>query len=264
MLRHDRAAGRHRREWSPGRPARPAPVIAAVLATSVAASCGTSGFPDPATEQGSQTLDLWNLFTLLALLIGGLVYVLVAIIVIRYRRRGSDELPSQQQYSSRIEIFYTVLPLVIVVIMFAMTWRTSDDITAVSDDPAVVIDVIGFQWQWQFNYPEHDIRVMSDPAAFPEGRPKMVIPAGETVRLRLVSNDVIHSFWVPDFLEKRDLIPGIDNEIDVEADEVGTWEGRCAEFCGLEHWKMYFEVEAVPPDEFEQWVAGHEGEEVRP
>jgi cytochrome c oxidase subunit 2 len=83
----------------------------------------------------------------------------------------------------------------------------------------------------------------------------MVIPQGQTVRLELIANDVIHSFWVPEFLEKRDLIPEIDNEIDVVANETGTWQGRCAEFCGLDHWKMYFSVESVTPDEFDDWVS---------
>jgi cytochrome c oxidase subunit 2 len=83
----------------------------------------------------------------------------------------------------------------------------------------------------------------------------MVIPQGRTVRLKLIANDVIHSFWVPEFLEKRDLIPEIDNEIDVVATETGTWQGRCAEFCGLDHWKMYFAVSSVTSDEFDDWVA---------
>lgn len=217
-------------------------------------SCGNNGFPDPVTESGEHTAGLWNLFTVMALLIGGLVYVLVAIVIIRYRRRGSDELPSQQQYSHRIEWFYTAVPLVIVAVMFALTVRTEDEVTALSDDPDVVIEVVGYQWQWQFHYPEQDITVVADPAAFPEGNPTMVIPQGETVRLELIANDVIHSFWVPEFLEKRDLIPEIDNEIDVVAEETGTWRGRCAEFCGLDHWKMYFEVESVTPDEFDAWV----------
>jgi cytochrome c oxidase subunit 2 len=244
-------AGERLARW--GRRFLGAPALA--VGAMVLAGCGTNGFPDPVTESGDETLGLWRLFTFMALAIGGLVYVLVAIIIIRYRRRGSDELPSQQQYSHRIELAYTVIPLLIVAVMFGLTVRTENEVTDLADEPDVVIEVIGYQWQWQFHYPEQDITVQGDPAAFPEGFPTMVIPEGQTVRLKLVANDAIHSFWVPEFLEKRDLIPEIDNEIDVVADETGTWQGRCAEFCGLDHWKMYFAVQSVTPDEFDDWVA---------
>jgi cytochrome c oxidase subunit 2 len=229
--------------------------VTVVAGALLAGSCSNNGFPDPVTESGDTTVGLWNLFTVMALAIGGLVYVLVAIIIIRYRRRGSDELPSQQQYSSKIEWGYTVVPLLIVAGMFALTVRAENEVTELVDDPDLVVEVVGYQWQWQFHYPEQDITVIADPAAFPDGSPTMVIPQGRTVRLKLIANDVIHSFWVPEFLEKRDLIPEIDNEIDVVATETGTWQGRCAEFCGLDHWKMYFAVSSVTPDEFDDWVA---------
>jgi cytochrome c oxidase subunit 2 len=136
-----------------------------------------------------------------------------------------------------------------------MGWRTEAEVTRLSDDPDVVVDVIGFQWQWQFKYPDHDIVVQGTP----DGPPTMVVPVGSTVRLRLHANDVIHSFWVPEFLEKRDLIPEIDNQIDVDVTKEGTWQGRCAEYCGLDHWRMYFGVKAVPRDEFDEWVRENEG-----
>lgn len=234
---------------------RLAAAAALAIVSLVLASCSNNGFPDPVTEEGDTTVGLWNLFTVMALAIGGLVYVLVAIIIIRYRRRGSDELPSQQQYSKRIEWVYTAVPLVIVAVMFALTVRAENEVTELVDDPDLVVEVVGYQWQWQFHYPEQDITIIADPAAFPDGSPTMVIPEGKTVRLKLIADDVIHSFWVPEFLEKRDLIPEVDNEIEVVAKETGTWQGRCAEFCGLDHWKMYFSVSSVTPDEFDQWVA---------
>ena len=91
--------------------------------------------------------------------------------------------------------------------------------------------------------------------------PTLVLPVDRTVRLKLIADDVIHSFWVPSFLEKRDLIPGVDNEIDVNVIEPGEWSGVCSEFCGLDHWKMNFSLRAVPPEEFDEWVrAGGEGD----
>lgn len=234
--------------------------IVTAAALSLLPACANNGFPEPVTESGEKTAGLWNLFIVMALVIGAIVYVLVAIVIVRYRRRGSDELPSQQQYAHRIEWFYTAVPFLVVGVMFFLTWRTEDEITELSDDPDLVIEVVGYQWQWQFHYPEQDITVIADPAAFPEGIPTMVIPQGQTVRLKLQANDVIHSFWVPNFLEKRDLIPEIDNEIDVVAEETGTWQGRCAEFCGLDHWKMYFEVESVTPEAFDEWVRTQQAE----
>ena len=120
-------------------------------------------------------------------------------------------------------------------------------------DPVTRIDGVGFQWSWQFVYPDEDVTVTGGPGEPPE----MVLPLDEPVELDLVSSDVNHSFWVPDFLSKRDLIQGIDNEITVTATEPGTYTGRCAEFCGLDHWRMYFSVRVVPADEFERWLDEH-------
>ena len=112
--------------------------------------------------------------------------------------------------------------------------------------------MIGFQWQWQFRYLDEGFIITGDSEGDP---PEMVVPVGSTIRLRLVANDVNHSFWVPRFLSKRDLIPGVRNVINVEVTERGTFTGRCAEFCGLDHWRMYFDVRSVDPAEYRTWVA---------
>jgi cytochrome c oxidase subunit 2 len=148
---------------------------------------------------------------------------------------------------------------VIVTFLWFTSWQTQDEITSLSDDPDLEVEVVGFQWQWQFRYQEgdevptaFDVDADSDPSMEP---PEMVLPVGSTVHLHLVANDVIHSFWVPEFLEKRDLVPEIENTIEVVVTEEGEWTGRCAEFCGLNHWQMYFSVRAVPLEEFRAWVA---------
>jgi len=82
-----------------------------------------------------------------------------------------------------------------------------------------------------------------------------VLPTDRTIQFELISNDVVHSFWVPRFVTKRDLTPGITTRLEVSVDEPGEWTGVCSEFCGLDHWKMNFVVRAVPPDEFDAWVA---------
>src|ERR687892_94477 len=113
------------------------------------------------------------------------------------------------------------------------------------------VDVIGFQWSWQFRYPDEDITITGEPGEPPE----MVIPVDRPTSLNLIAADVAHSFWVPDFLSKRDLIPGVDNEIDVTPTEEGTYVGRCAEYCGLDHWRMNYAVRVVSQDEYDDWIA---------
>jgi cytochrome c oxidase subunit 2 len=202
------------------------------------------------SEQGRDIFDLWQGSVIAALVVGVLVWGLIAWAVIRYRRR-SDELPTQRQYIVPIEILYTAIPVVIVAVLFALSYRTQRDVDAVTSDPDLVIEVTGFQWQWQFHYVEEDITVTGLPAK----PPVMVLPVDTTVRLVLTSPDVIHSFYVPDFLYKRDVIPGVENEVDVDVVDVGRYTGRCAEFCGLDHAKMTFEVDAVTMNDFREWVA---------
>jgi cytochrome c oxidase subunit 2 len=149
----------------------------------------------------------------------------------------------------KLEIFYTVIPLAIVAVLFTLNLDAQRDLSRLSRDPAVKVDVKGFQWQWRFRYPGEHVTVTGTP-----DRPaELVLPVGETVRFHLVATDVIHSFWVPEFLEKRDLIPGVDNRIEVYVKRPGTWVGRCAEYCGLSHWQMSFTVRAVAPAEFARW-----------
>lgn len=241
---------------SPWPPARGA--LLAATASLALSGCARDALPTAASEQAQESASLWDTFMPIAVVIGVGVWGLIAYAIIRYRRR-SDDVPSQRQYFTGLEVAWTLAPLAIVGFLWFVSWQATDDITAVSDDPDVEIEVIGFQWSWQFRYLEHGVvtdefRVNGEPGE----RPAMVVPTGQTVRLHLVSNDVVHSFWVPDFLEKRDLIPDVENRIDLNVDDPGTWRGQCAEYCGLDHWKMFFEVRAVPPDEFARWVTEQE------
>ncbi|HEV2767346.1 MAG TPA: cytochrome c oxidase subunit II [Acidimicrobiales bacterium] len=207
------------------------------------------GAPDPVSRQGEDVLALWNGFHWVALGVGLLIWGLVLYCVARYRRRN-DDLPSQSPYNIPVEIAYTVTPLLIVIALFAFTVVREQRVTALVDEPDVVVDVVGFQWSWEFSYPEEEVVVESDGVNFP----RLVVPVGSTVRFRLQTTDVIHSFWVPEFMMKRDLIPRIDNEIDVDVVQQGEWTGRCAEYCGLDHYRMNFIVAAVSPGEYEAWL----------
>jgi len=181
--------------------------------------------------------------------VGGLVWALVVWSVLRYRRRN-DDLPSQTPYNIPVEVVYTGVPLVIVAALFGLTVFTQESVTATDPDPDLVVEVTGFQWSWELSYPDLGVEVVSDGV----DPPRMVLPVGATVRFELRTADVNHSLWVPEFLVKRDLIKGVDNTVDVEVREAGEWTGRCAEFCGLDHWKMYLDVAAVPRAEFDAWV----------
>ncbi len=231
-----------------------ASIALAVALLFVAAGCTDAALPDPVTEQGEQTRDLWRIFIVIAACIGALVYGLVIYVVLRYRRRrrdgGDGAPPDQRQVIVSLEVLYTAVPLAIVGILLGLSLRTERDMTDLSEDPDVTVEVIGFQWQWQFTYADDDVTVTGTPGEVPE----LVLPTDATVRFELVSADVVHSFWVPKFLTKMDLIPGVENAIDVRITEPGVWNGVCSEFCGLDHWRMTFTVHAVPPDEFAAWI----------
>jgi cytochrome c oxidase subunit 2 len=226
----------------------------AALALAAIGLAGCSlGVEKGATRQGRDIFGLWQGSVFAALVVGGLVWGLIVFAVFRYRRRD-DRIPTQRQYLLKLEIAYTLIPIVIVAVIFAFASRTQNEVDALSPDPDVVVDVRGFQWQWQFHYRATDVTI----TGAPDKDPQLVLPVDRTARLVVTSRDVIHSFYVPDFRFKRDLIPGITNRFDLHPERVGTYVGRCAEFCGLEHARMDFSVKVVSPAEFESWLAGQE------
>lgn len=227
-------------------------VTAGAIAFALAAwDLPTFGLPEPASEEGDSIAHLWRGFFLAAAAVGALVWGLLIYCLLRFRRRrGDDSIPRQTRYNIPFEILYTAAPIVTVAVLFGFSVAAEERVTEVDDTADVSVEVIGFQWSWQFNYADEDISITGEPEAPPE----LVLPVDQVVHLRLVSNDVNHSFWVPDFLSKRDLIPGVDNEIQVTPTRTGTYVGRCAEFCGLDHWRMNYTVRVVTADEYEDWV----------
>jgi cytochrome c oxidase subunit 2 len=226
-----------------------------VAAALLLSACGTAGLPDSATEQGDHVTSLWKIFLTLAAIISVLIWVLTTMVVVasirRRRTEGRDGIPAQHQYRIKLEIAYTIAPLLIVAVLLALTFQATGELTRTSNAPdQLQVKVTGFQWQWQFDYTAERITVSGDPAVLPE----MWLPVGRPIRFEVGSPDVIHSFWVPDFLEKRDLIPGVINVMEVNVKAPGQWIGRCAEYCGFNHWQMKFVVCAVSAQEFDAWV----------
>jgi cytochrome c oxidase subunit 2 len=156
-----------------------------------------------------------------------------------------------------IEIMYTAVPFVLIAVLFYFTAKDENYIDKMSARPDVTVNVLGFQWSWQFNYPQY--RVTNTGNMWDEGPlPVLVIPTGETVRFNLTSEDVIHSFWVPEFLFKRDVIPGHPNHFEITATHTGTYTGHCSELCGLYHSRMLFTLKVVTPQQFQAYIAARQ------
>lgn len=232
------------------------PAVGAALVT--LSGCDLPGFgaPDPASEEGESIWTLWQGFFIAALVVGALVWGLLVFVLVRYRRRN-DEVPNQRAYNIPLEIVYTVLPIVTVAVLFGFSVATQENVNHLDDDPAVTVDVIGFQWSWEFRYEGEGVTITGTP----EDPPEMVLPVDQRIHLRLVTTDVNHAFWVPDFLSKRDLIPEIRNKIQVTPTKLGTYDGRCAEFCGLDHWRMSYTVRVVSQADFDAWLADAKAKE---
>jgi len=203
----------------------------------------------PKTDEGSKIAGLYQLMFWIAIGVGGITLGLILFSVVRYRRR-TDDLPKQTRYNVPLEITYTVIPVLIVAFIFAATFHVERRVDRLSPDPEVVVDANAFQWQWRFTYPQYDISIIGSPTEYPT----FVVPVDERIRIKLRAEDVIHAFFVPQFLFKRDAIPGRLNEFEITIPDEGRFLGECAEFCGLNHAEMVFYVKAVPRDEFDQWV----------
>jgi cytochrome c oxidase subunit II len=271
---HPRAGARPRafRRWAP----RAALAVALVTMT---AGCQSSawenlGLRKPVTTQASLVVQLWQGSWIAAIAVGVLVWGLIVWTVIFHRKRaGSDKLPRQVRYNLPIEMLYTVLPFVMVGVLFFYTVRDENTIDDLSAHPDVVVNVTGFQWSWSFEYPQYPIKAAARDCAGDgvcelgqswDGKlgagdnenqmPLLEIPEHETVRFNLVSVDVIHSFWIVPFAFKRDVIPGHPNHFQVTATTTSSSIGRCSELCGLYHSRMLFRVKIVPKAQFNTWV----------
>jgi len=210
------------------------------------------GLAPPLTEQAQDIEQIWDGVLTAAAVVGVVVIALIVFVVIRFRRRD-DRLPNQRRELIPIEVTYTVVPLLIIMALFGITFFSVRSIDAEEPDPALTVAVTGFQWQWQFDYPDSGARVIGTEREEPE----LVLPAGTKVQFDLTSIDVIHSFWIPGFRFKRDVFPGQTQTFQVDiGDRTGSWpdSGVCAEFCGLDHHKMRFSVRIVTPDEFQSWL----------
>ncbi len=225
------------------------------------------GFPDPITEQGKTVLTLWQGSWIAGLAVAAVVWGLILWAVIFHRKRG-NELPQQVRYNMPIEIMYTAVPFVLIAVLFYFTAKDENYIDNLSPHPQVTVNVLGFQWSWQFNYPQYGVTNTGDmwgeancaagPLTPQCDLPVLEIPEHETVRFNLTSADVVHAFWVPEFLFKRDVIPGHPNHFQITATQTGTFLGHCSELCGLYHSRMLFTLKVVTPQQFQAYMAAQQ------
>ena len=222
------------------------------------------GWPEGGiTRQSERMYDLWIGSVIAALAVGVLVWGLIFWCVIRYRKRGT-ELPMQTRFNMPMEFLYTIAPVLVVSVLFYYTAIVQTDVDKLSRNPDVTVEVVAFKWNWQFNYrdgiTDHDEGIEAQTVASTLGTteiiPVLVLPTDRTIRFEETSRDVIHSFWVPELLFKRDVFPGnVRNVFEVTIDQEGAYVGRCAELCGTYHSMMNFELRAVSADEYDRFLA---------
>jgi cytochrome c oxidase subunit 2 len=228
--------------------------------------CGDSvkrGFlPHGVTDQASRITTLWTGSWLAALGVGALVWGLILWCVVAYRRRNDEaSLPEQLRYNVPIEILYTIVPVFMVAVLFYYTARDEAALLDTSTKPDVTINVVAKQWNWDFNYidartyEDASMVAMTGKPGVAATLPALYLPVNKRVEFVLTSRDVIHSFWVPQFLQKMDVIPGRVNRFQVVPTEVGTFQGKCAELCGAYHSAMLFQVKVVSQSAFDAHMA---------
>jgi len=214
------------------------------------------GLPEAASDRAPFIGNLWSGAWVASLVVGVFVWGLIGWVAFRYRRRreaAADDTPRQSRYNLPLELLYTLVPFLIVGVLFFFTLQTQNNVLAKEGSPDHTVNVIGQKWSWTFNYMEE-----SNPAVgavvHKKGTmteiPDLYLPLDRSVRFNLASADVIHSFWIPDFYFKLDVIPGHPNSFDVTPTKLGTFTGRCAELCGTYHSAMLFNVHVVSEDEF--------------
>ena len=173
----------------------------------------------------------------------------------RFRRRSTPPAPVQTRYNLPLEIFYTVAPILMVIVFFFHTVETQNAVTEKVDDPDITIDVVGQQWSWTFNYTDQgDGGTTPYVVGTTADRPKLVLPVDQVVEFKLHSPDVIHSFMIDSFLMKLDVIPGRVNFLQATPTVTGEFRGKCFELCGVYHSRMLFDVEVVTGAEYQAYL----------
>lgn len=230
-------------------------LIPILFATSCASEEVTGIGFDPATSSvNERTFGLWQGAWLAAAIVGAITLILIIWPAIFHRKRD-ESFPRQFQYNIPTEIAYTVIPFLIIAVLFGYTAKAQNEITAVSPPSADVHDVTvnAIQWSWQFTYEEAGAGTTV--TGTPAQPPTLYMPKGEPVRFKITASDVVHGFWIPAFMIQIQNIPGVENELEFTANELGEFVGRCNILCGRQHSQMLFKVKVVTPAEYDSYIA---------
>jgi cytochrome c oxidase subunit 2 len=214
------------------------------------------GLPEPASDRAPFIYDLWIGTWIAAGIIGVFMWVIIFYAAIRFRTKH-NEMPPQNRYNLPMEIFYTIVPFIIIGVLFYYTILAQNAVQEEVAEPEVTIDVVGQKWSWTFNYKEADNPAVGSDvyeAGTINKTPTLYLPVNKNVRFNLSSPDVIHSFWVPAFYRKLDVIPGRRNFIDMKPTQEGTFRGKCTELCGTYHSAMLFNVQVVSEEQYTAYL----------
>ena len=247
---------------------RPALIaFGAVAAAFTLAGCGANlsngALPsDPdVTNQTGRIIDLWNGSWIAALVVGVITWGLILWAITVYRKRkGDNKMPVQTRVNLPLELMYTIVPLIMIAVLFSYTARDIAAITDTSEPADVHIQVIGKQWSWDFNYLDENVHIagvqadLTGEEGVRDQLPTLYIPVGERIEFTVDSRDVIHSFWIPAFLYKLDAIPGRTNTFQVIPGKIGNYDGKCAELCGEYHAAMLFNVAVVSRADYDAYI----------
>jgi cytochrome c oxidase subunit 2 len=217
-----------------------------------------------ATTQGHTIFKMFQGFDITALAVGVFVWALIFWCILAYKRRHPDEMPKQTRYNLPWETAYTLIPVLIVAVLFGFTVVGENSVDKVVPNPTNRMTITAFQWGWKFDYgtgattgtgtAPGTAEVVSNPDHFAT----FELPVHETTQVNLITTDVIHEFYVPAFDFERYAQTGVTNVFDLTPTRTGTFIGRCAQFCGLHHDLMIFYVKVVQPAQFQSWLQQQE------
>jgi cytochrome c oxidase subunit 2 len=217
------------------------------------------GFPKNTSSVNDTSLSLWQGAWITAGIVGVFTLILILWPAIFHRKNDEKkgEFPKQTQYNIPIEVLYTIIPFLIVAVLFYFTATKETKIVDLKTPAQHEISVEGIQWSWQFGYPEAGKNAVV--TGTPENPPTLYLPQGESVRFTITSNDVVHGFWIPAFMIQMQNLPDRTNHLQFTANKIGTFPGRCNILCGRNHAQMIFKVKVVTPEQYQKYLNSFKG-----
>ena len=211
------------------------------------------GFPEGVSSVNDISLSLWQGAWIAAGVVGVITLILILWPAVFHRAKESKgEFPKQFQYNIPVEVVYTVIPFIIIAVLFYFTAVKQEEIVTKSPTVAHEITVNGFQWSWQFGYPEAGEKAVV--TGTPSKPPTLVVPVGERVRYTITATDVVHGFWIPAFMIQIQNLPGVTNKLEFTANKIGEYPGRCNILCGRNHAQMIFTLKVVSKADYQKYL----------